>query len=61
MATTVHCFWLRDFSKSKSEFFPEFLFISKRSLNAGERAFVLMYSRNISRRCGEFRVGYVEI
>ena len=59
MATTIHCFWLRDFSKSKC--FPEFLFISKRSLNAGERALVLMYSRNISRRCGEFRVGYVEI
>ena len=59
MATTIHCFWLRDFSKSKSKCFPEL--ISKRSLNAGERAFVLMDSRNISRRCGEFRVGYVEI
>ena len=57
MATTIHCFWLRDFSKSKSNCFPEFLFISKRSLNAGERAFVLMDSRNISRRRGEFRIG----
>ena len=57
MATTIHCFWLRDFSKPKSKCFPEFLFISKRSLNAGERAFVLMDSRNVSRRRGEFRIG----
>lgn len=59
MVIIIYCFWFCDFLKLKC--FLEFLFILKRFFNVGERVLVLMYLWNISRCCGEFRVGYVEI